>query len=231
MGQPGFEETQNIYIWPYLTEMISILGSGISYSALITPPWPIFSLPRNIVLVCRVDTILIPDLVTYESTLIILDTSIAALNNRVQEDTVNPYKPSVLFVGHRQTVQIRHSVVSHQGLHCLLTESSIIILMKMKNTTQQPLTLNAPIATKAVCFSRLLKCLRSLYGKQCGPRSDCSYSRSTLFASILNTSLMLGNYLQQTTSADNIFRCIFFLVLKGLKWKWTGSIDKGGEFH
>ena len=27
---------------------------------------------------------------------------------------------------------------------------------------------------KVVCFSRLLKCLRSLYGKQCGPRSECS---------------------------------------------------------
>ena len=34
-------------------------------------------------------------------------------------------------------------------------------------------------------------------------------SGSTLFASILNLSVMLGNYLQQTTSADNIFRCIF----------------------
>ena len=42
------------------------------------------------------------------------------------------------------------------------------------------LTLNEPIATKVVCFSHLLKCLRSLYGKQCGPRSDCSY-RSSLF--------------------------------------------------
>ena len=38
-------------------------------------------------------------------------------------------------------------------------------------------------------------------------------SRSTLFASILNLSVMLGNYLQQTTSVDNIFRCIFFLAL------------------
>ena len=38
-------------------------------------------------------------------------------------------------------------------------------------------------------------------------------SRSMLFASILNLSVMLGNYLQQTTSADNIFRCIFFLAL------------------
>ena len=36
-------------------------------------------------------------------------------------------------------------------------------------------------------------------------------SGSTLFASLLNFSVMLGNYLQQTTSADNIFRCMFFL--------------------
>ena len=36
-------------------------------------------------------------------------------------------------------------------------------------------------------------------------------SGSTLFVSILNSSVMLGNYLQQTTSADDIFRCVFFL--------------------
>ena len=36
-------------------------------------------------------------------------------------------------------------------------------------------------------------------------------SGSTLFAFKLNSSIMLGNYLQQTTSADNICRCIFFL--------------------
>ena len=41
-------------------------------------------------------------------------------------------------------------------------------------------------------------------------------SGSTLFASILNSSVMLGNYLQQTTLADNIFKCIFFLGLKEL---------------
>ena len=35
----------------------------------------------------------------------------------------------------------------------------------------------------------------------------------TLFASLLNLSVMLGNYLQKTTSADDIFRCIFFLAL------------------
>ena len=37
------------------------------------------------------------------------------------------------------------------------------------------------------------------------------WSGSMLFASILNSSVMLGNYLQQTTLADDIFRCIFFL--------------------
>ena len=35
----------------------------------------------------------------------------------------------------------------------------------------------------------------------------CSWS--TLFVSILDSSVMLGNYLQQTASADDIFRCIF----------------------
>ena len=40
-------------------------------------------------------------------------------------------------------------------------------------------------------------------------------SGSTLFASILNSSVMLGNYLQQTTSAHNILRCIFSWHFKG----------------
>ena len=38
-------------------------------------------------------------------------------------------------------------------------------------------------------------------------------SRSTLFASMPNSPVMLVNYLQQTTSADDIFRSIFFLAL------------------
>ena len=88
------------------------------------------------------------------------------------------------------------------------------------------LTLKAPTAIKVVCFSRLLKCLRSPYGKQCGTRSDCSYgtvcSGSLLFASILNSSVIIGNYLQQTTSADNIFRCNFFLG--ALRVKIIGAI-------
>ena len=38
-------------------------------------------------------------------------------------------------------------------------------------------------------------------------------SGPTLFASMLNLSVMLGNYLQQTTPADKIFRYVFFLAL------------------
>ena len=49
-------------------------------------------------------------------------------------------------------------------------------------------------------------------------------SGSTLFASILNSSVMLDNYLQQTTSAADIFRCIFFLALYGLKVNSIHSI-------
>ena len=41
-------------------------------------------------------------------------------------------------------------------------------------------------------------------------------SGSTLFASILNASVMLGNYLQQTTSADDIFKCLF------ISWRFKG---------
>ena len=41
-------------------------------------------------------------------------------------------------------------------------------------------------------------------------------SGSTLFASILNLSVILGNYLQQTASADDIFRCIFSWPFKVL---------------
>ena len=40
-------------------------------------------------------------------------------------------------------------------------------------------------------------------------------SGSILFASILNASVMLGNYLQQTTSTDDIFRCIFSCGFNG----------------
>ena len=45
------------------------------------------------------------------------------------------------------------------------------------------------------------------------PPKGAVCSGSTLFASVVNSSVKLGNYLQQTTSADDIFRCIFFLAI------------------
>ena len=48
---------------------------------------------------------------------------------------------------------------------------------------------------------------------QTAPIAVCSESK--LFASILHSSVMLGNYLQQATSADDIFRCIFTWRFKG----------------
>ena len=39
-------------------------------------------------------------------------------------------------------------------------------------------------------------------------------SGSTLFASILNSSVMLGNYLEQTTSADDILDTFFLGTLR-----------------
>ena len=37
-------------------------------------------------------------------------------------------------------------------------------------------------------------------------------SGSTLFAPILNSSVIIGNYLQQTISADDIFRCNYLAL-------------------
>ena len=50
-------------------------------------------------------------------------------------------------------------------------------------------------------------------------------SGSMVFVSILNLSVMLGNYLQQTTSADNIFRCIFFLGALRVKSHYDLSLS------
>ena len=56
-------------------------------------------------------------------------------------------------------------------------------------------------------------------------------SGSTLLAFILNLSVMLDNYLQQTTSADNIFRCIFFLALKELLVRQAIFSQKRMKIH
>ena len=52
----------------------------------------------------------------------------------------------------------------------------------------------------------------SVYPDQTAP-IEAVCSGSTLYTSIFDLSVMLGNYLQQPTSSDDIFRCIFFLAL------------------
>ena len=46
-------------------------------------------------------------------------------------------------------------------------------------------------------------------------------SGSTLFASILNSSVMLGNYLQQTTAADHLSRQHFQMHFF-FSWRFKG---------
>ena len=61
------------------------------------------------------------------------------------------------------------------------------------------LTLKAPITTNVISFSHLLKCLRNLFDKQCRPRPEQSYLDPRCLLLYLNLSVMLGNYLQQTS--------------------------------
>ena len=72
----------------------------------------------------------------------------------------------------------------------------------------QNFVLIAPTTTKFVCFCRLLKSLESFYGKQCRPRSGCSYKSSLslihLFASIRLFVSMLGHDLNKRQ-----IRCFF----------------------
>ena len=59
---------------------------------------------------------------------------------------------------------------------------------------------------------------KSLYGNGVDPDRTALIgavcSGSTLFASVLNSSVNLGNYLQQTTSADDTFNVFFLGALR-----------------
>ena len=83
------------------------------------------------------------------------------------------------------------------------------------------LTLNAPISIKVVCFSNLLKCLGSLYSKQCGPRSDCSYKSSLFWVHTVCFYTQFVSNVRQLFAADQFsrqhFQMHFFLAHEGLK--------------
>ena len=63
---------------------------------------------------------------------------------------------------------------------------------------------------------------------QTAPVRVCS--GSTLFASILKSSVMLDKYLQQTTSADDIFRGIFSWRFKGFNSLHTCFFMPSADF-
>ena len=54
-------------------------------------------------------------------------------------------------------------------------------------------------------------------------------SGPTLLASVLNSSVIVGNYLQQTSSADDIFRCIFFFCALRVNGDQRKQQLKGGR--
>ena len=87
--------------------------------------------------------------------------------------------------------------------------------MLFKASNHIRLTLNALIATKVVCFSRLVKCLRSLYGKQSGSRSDCSYRSSLFWVHAVCLYTLFISYVRQLFAADDFsrrhFQMYFFL--------------------
>ena len=56
--------------------------------------------------------------------------------------------------------------------HACIRNSTILALSLLAIFKLPQISLNAPITTKVFCVSRLLKCLRSLYGKHCGSRSE-----------------------------------------------------------
>ena len=129
--------------------------------------------------------------------------------------------------GFRSTIIALSHLAHHASINGRILNTCVYTdLMDWPKFTLTP---KAPIATKVVCFSRILECLRRLYGKQCGPRPDCFHRSSLIWVhpvcfyakfvsnvrQLFAASVMLGNYLQQTTSADDFFRCIFSWHFKG----------------
>ena len=117
------------------------------------------------------------------------------------------------------TLQTVHTIMKCRMMAFHQFTSVKSMYQKIYFTTEmQPnifLTLKAPIATKVVCFSHLLKCLRSLYGKQCGPRSDCSYSSSLFWVHAVCSYTQFVSNVRQLFAADDFsrrhFQMHFFL--------------------
>ena len=113
------------------------------------------------------------------------------------------------------TLQYTTDVCDDLSLHVPVNNLILGIQRIHNRLSKYPLTLNAPIQTKVVCFSRLLKCLRSLYGKLCGPRSDCSYRSSLFWVHAVCFYTLFVRNARQSFAADDFsrrhFQMHFFL--------------------
>ena len=85
-------------------------------------------------------------------------------------------------------------------IKCKMSKQTVLVQMRWL------MSLNAPIATKVVCFFCLLKCLRSLYGKQCVPRSDCSYRSSLFWVHAVCFYTYIVSNVRQLFAADDFSR-------------------------
>ena len=73
--------------------------------------------------------------------------------------------------------------------------------------------------TNVVCFTRLLKCLRSLYGKRSGPRSDCSYRSSLFWVHAVCFYTYFVSNVRQLFAADDFSRQHFPMHFSSLRFK------------
>ena len=97
----------------------------------------------------------------------------------------------------------------------LIAYPQMSLIETHKFTYLSKLNPKTSIATKVVCFSRMLKCLRSLCGKQCGLRSDCSYRSSLFWVHAVCFYTKIVSNVRQLFAADDFsrrhFQMHFFL--------------------
>ena len=80
--------------------------------------------------------------------------------NQGMQESLNPFTNLELLAG--RLIQTVQNAASDQGLHCLITENSIKIWSKMKNSTQQPLKPKGLVQLIRVCKPIRLKRVKTL---------------------------------------------------------------------
>ena len=130
--------------------------------------------------------------------------------------------PSFIFIpNHTSNAKLNWhlNITLYCFIYCNANLSKIQTPHRTTSVNHPILTLNAPITTKVVCFSRLLKCLRSLHGKQCVPRSDCSYRSSLLWVHTVCIYTWFVSNVRQLFAADDFSRRHFQMLFFSRRFK------------